>query len=95
MLARQNGVCAICKKLRGGKGLRPITDAPTSFGAVGARETIQNAVSYGSEQPVNGRGLIPANVSTRLARGRLRIPAGTAWSFASGFEPEFTQEGKR
>jgi hypothetical protein len=77
------------------KGLRPITDAPTSFGAIGARESIQNAVSYGGEQPVNARGLIPANVSTRLARGRLRIPAGTAWSFASGFEPEFVQEGRR
>jgi hypothetical protein len=77
------------------KGLRPITDAPACTGAVGARENIQGAVSYSAEQPVNGKGLCPANVSTRLARGRLRIPAGTAWSFASGFEPEFAQEGRR
>ena len=38
---------------------------------------------------------LPANVSTRLARGRLRIPAGKAWTFAIGIEPEFMPEGKR
>jgi hypothetical protein len=52
-------------------------------------------VSYGAEQLVNGKGLCPANVSTRLARARLRIPAGTAWSFANGFEPQFAPEGRR
>jgi hypothetical protein len=77
------------------KGLRPITDAATCFGAVGARETVQSAVLYSAEQAVNAKGLCPANVSTRLARGRLRIPAATAWSFASGFEPLFAQEGRR
>jgi hypothetical protein len=77
------------------KGLRPITDAPTCYGSVGARESVQSAVSYGAEQLVNGKGLCPANVSTRLARARLRIPAGTAWSFANGFEPQFAPEGRR
>jgi hypothetical protein len=77
------------------KGLKPITDAPAAFGAVGARESAQSAVAYSAEQPVNARGLCPANVSARLARGRLRIPAGTPWTFASGFEPEFVQEGRR
>jgi hypothetical protein len=68
------------------RGLRPITDA---------RENLQSTISYSTEQVVNARGLCPANVSTRLARGRLRIPAGTAWTFASGFEPEFVQEGRQ
>ena len=77
------------------KGLRPVTDAAICFGAVGAREHLAAAVSYSSEQAVNGRGVCPANVSTRLARGRLRIPAGAAWSFASGLEPDFAPEGKR
>ena len=77
------------------KGLRPLTDAVACFGAVGARETMQSAISYSSEQAVNAKGLCPANVSTRLARGRLRIPAATPWSFASGFEPLFAQEGRR
>jgi hypothetical protein len=77
------------------KGVRPITDAATCFGAVGARETVQAAVAYSAEQAVNSKGPCPANVSTRLARGRLRIPAGSNWSFASGLEPDFAAEGKR
>ena len=77
------------------KGLRPITDAATCYGAIGTRENTQSAVAYSAEQAVNGKGLCPANVSTRLARARLRIPAGVAWSFASGFEPAFAREGRR
>jgi Concanavalin A-like lectin/glucanases superfamily len=77
------------------KGLRPLTDAAACYGSVGARETNQAAVAYSTEQAVNGKGLCPANVSTRLARGRLRIPTGTVWTYASGFEPDFVQEGRR
>jgi hypothetical protein len=77
------------------KGFRPITDAAACTGAVGARENVQSAVAYSVAQTVNGKGLCPANVSTRLARARIDIPAGTAWTFASGVEPDFIQEGKR
>jgi hypothetical protein len=77
------------------KGFRPLTDAPACYGSIGGRENLQGSVTYSSEQVVNGKGLCPANVSTRLARGRLRIPAGTAWTFASGVEPMLAQEGKR
>ena len=77
------------------KGFRSVTDAATCFGSVGARENIRSAVTYSTEQAVNGKGLCPANVSTRLARGRVRIPAATPWSFASGVEPFFAPEGKR
>lgn len=77
------------------KGLRPDTDAATCFGSVGARENIQNNPTYSTEQAVNIRGRCPANTSTRLARARIRIPAGTSWSFISGVEPFFTQEGLR
>jgi hypothetical protein len=77
------------------KGFRPVTDAATCFGSVGARENAQSAVTYSTEQAVNGKGLCPANVSARLARGRVRIPAGTSWTFASGVEPMFAPEGKR
>ena len=77
------------------KGFRPVTDAATCYGSIGARENLQSAVSFSAEQPVNAKGLCPANVSTRIARGRLRLPAGTSWSFATGVEPEFAPEGKR
>jgi hypothetical protein len=77
------------------KGLRPVTDAAACYGSVGARENLQSGVSYSAEQGVNAKGLCPANVSTRVARGRLRIPASASWTFASGVEPDFAPEGKR
>jgi hypothetical protein len=77
------------------KGIRPVTDAATCYGSVGARETLQGTVGFSIEQAVDAKGLCPANVSTRLARGRLRIPAATTWTFATGVEPEFAQEGRR
>jgi hypothetical protein len=30
-----------------------------------------------------------------MARGRLRIPAGTVWSFVTGLDPMLAPEGKR
>jgi len=48
-----------------------------------------------AESPMDARGLIPLRASTRYARGRIRIPAGTAWSFARGVEPDFAPEGLR
>ena len=77
------------------RGFRPLTDASIVYGSIGARETTQAAASYSDEQLVTGSGRCPANVSTRLARARLRIPAATAWTFANGVEPYFKPEGLR
>jgi hypothetical protein len=77
------------------RGLRPVTDAATCYASVSARETLQTAPIYSAEQAVDARGLCPANVSTRLARGRLRVPAATTWSYAMGVEPQFAREGRR
>jgi hypothetical protein len=77
------------------KALRPVTDAAACYGSVGARENLQSAVSYSAEQAANAKGFCPANVSTRLARGQLRIPASAAWTCASGVEPDFAQKRKR
>ena len=40
-------------------------------------------------------GRFPLNLSTRYARGRVRIPAGTNWTYAVGVEPDFSLEGLR
>jgi hypothetical protein len=77
------------------RGFRPVTDAASCYGSVGKRETLQETVSYSTEQAVNALGVVPANVSTRLARGRLRIPAAAMWTYAAGIEPVLVQEGKR
>ena len=77
------------------KGFRPVTDAATCYGSVSSRETAQATASYSTEQNVDARGLCPANVSTRLARARIRVPSGISWTYAMGAEPDFRQEGRR
>ncbi len=77
------------------RGFRPITDAAAVGGAVSARENLQSPVVFGSETPINAQGVCPQRVSTRYARGRIRIPYGTPWTFATGLEPDIVPEGFR
>jgi hypothetical protein len=76
-------------------GFRPVTDASAVLGSVSSRENLQATRVYSAEQPVDGRGLIPARVSTRYSRGKIRIPRGTTWTYAMGVEPEVRPDGKR
>lgn len=77
------------------RGFRPVTDAATVYGSILSRETVQAQQVTSAESVVNAVGSCPQRVSTRYARGRVRIPAGTSWSFAAGIEPDVTQEGGR
>ncbi len=77
------------------RGFRPVTDASTVYGAVRARETLQATPTDSSEVLINSDGMVPTNVSTRYARGKLRVPVGTTWTYASGIEPKVVREGKR
>lgn len=75
-------------------GFRPVTDASTVMGSISRRESLQASRVYSSEQPITSSGLIPASVSTRYARGRIRIPYGSTWTFAMGIEPDTTLDGR-
>ena len=77
------------------RGFRPITDAATVFGSVLAAERWPGTATVTPESPMDALGLCPQRASTRYARGRIRIPAGTAWSFALGLEPDISLEGGR
>jgi hypothetical protein len=78
------------------RGFRPITDAATLFGSLSFRDTQQAAAAFTPESPINAfTGKVNLLKSTRYARARCRIPAGTAWSFIAGVEPDSTAEGKR
>lgn len=89
--AEQSG---ISKRLfiRGGY---PVTDASSAYLSIGKRENLQSAATYSTETALNGQGFCPSRVSTRHARARLRIPEAATWTFATGIEPDYTQEGKR
>jgi hypothetical protein len=67
-------------------GLRPITDASSIYCAVVKRENLNEAASTGDESAIDGDGNCPVLEETRYARGKLRVPAAAAWSFASGVE---------
>ena len=53
------------------------------------------AATATAESPMDALGVCPQRASTRYARGRIRIPAGTTWSFALGLEPDIALEGGR
>jgi hypothetical protein len=76
-------------------GMRPITDAPVVYGSVGSRERLDATEVLTAEQAMDVRGFIPQRASTRIARGKLRIPVGTAWTFVAGLEPDARLEGQQ
>jgi hypothetical protein len=77
------------------RGFRPITDATAAFGSLVVRENVQAAPVVTTETAVNAIGVCPQNASTRYARARVRIPAGTLWNYCIGVEPDVTTEGLR
>lgn len=77
------------------RGVRPLTDAATVYCSVSKRENANAARTWTTETLINAQGFCPQRASTRYARARTRIPSATTWTFASGVEPEVTQEGGR
>lgn len=76
------------------RGFRPITDAPTLFGSASWRDTQLVVATAGAEVPVSPRtGRCDMMRDTRYTRFRIRIPAGTFWTFAAGVEPDLTTNG--
>lgn len=77
------------------RGFYPITDAETVYGSTACAESYYATPTVTTEQAVTAQGFIPQRASTRIARGKIRIPAATAWSYASGVDPDVTAEGRR
>lgn len=76
------------------KGFRPITDAPTLFGSASWRDTQLVPATAGAEVAVSQRtGRCDMMRDTRYTRFKIRIPAGTVWTFAAGVEPDLTTNG--
>ena len=75
--------------------IRPITDAPTVYASVLKRETQYSSSSATAESLINSIGVCPLRVSARYMRGKIRIPAATSWTFATGVETEGVADGER
>ena len=77
------------------RGFEVRTDAADVVGSVRYRANAQAALSQTSESEINRQGVCPQRIDTKLARARMRIPAGTLWTYAMGIEPEFVTTGKQ
>lgn len=76
-------------------GLMPTTDAATVYGSVAGRENLNATPAYAAEQALNDQGFIPARLSTRHVRAKIRIPAGTTWTYATGVDVMAEADGER
>lgn len=77
------------------KGFYPVTDATDVRGRVSKRENLHETITYTSEATMNARGYVPTLRDTRYARAKIRIPAGTAWTYASGVVPDTLLGGRQ
>lgn len=76
-----------------GEGLIPITDCSNVVGSIGYRMRAQDAVSYTAESALNQRGYCPMTIEARYARGRMRFPSGSTWTYARGIQPDVQPAG--
>jgi hypothetical protein len=77
------------------RGFMPITDATAYYGRLSYRDLQSAPSSLTPEIAINAIGRIDVNQSCRYARGHIRIPYGTSWSYAIGIEPDAAPEGLR
>lgn len=81
--------------------LRPMTDCTTAMVSVGYRLNQSATVAYTDEVLIDDQGEAGVKIGdsygieTRYARGRLRCPAGSSWSYARGIQPTAGAAGSR
>ena len=76
--------------------MRPITDATQVFCSVGYRNNAQAFPSYTAENPIDDMGMAPIDpIESRYQRIRVRIAAGSGWTYARGTQPDSEEAGDR
>lgn len=75
-------------------GFWPVTDAATVYGRISKRENLNAAITYTNEAQMRANGFVATIRSTRYSRAKIRIPAATNWTFATGVRPEAQQDGE-
>lgn len=79
------------------RGTRVDTDADDWRVAIGVREKLgaSTPMRWLPETAPTVEQFAPARASGRYHRARVRIPAGTTWSYVAAVEPDATAEGTR
>ena len=76
------------------RGFRPVTDAATLYGSLLYRDTQQATAVYTNEVAISARtGRCDMMRDARYSRFKIRIPAGTNWTFSAGVIPDVTTNG--
>jgi hypothetical protein len=76
------------------RGFRPITDAATVYGSLSFRDNQQATSTTTTEVLINPRtGRCDMRKDARYTRFKIRIPAGTDWTFAAGVVPDLSSGG--
>jgi len=75
-------------------GLWPMTDCADALCSIGMRMSPAETVTYSPEYGMDDQGWCEAYVETRYARGRMRCPAGSAWTYAQGIAPDVSLAGE-
>lgn len=73
--------------------IRPITDAADVMVSVGGRFLAKEAIVYTDESGLEADGCCPIGVETRYAKARLRVPAGSSWTYAKAVQPNAQAAG--
>lgn len=74
-------------------GITPFTDSPDAMGSIGHRNQAQGAIVYTGETAINSRGDCPVNVEAQFMKARLRVPAGSVWTYARGVKASVQAAG--
>lgn len=74
-------------------GLIPMTDADGAAVSIAMRDNIRTAATYGDESTADDDGFHPVLEEGRYLRAKLRIPAETDWTFATGIVPDSKRVG--
>lgn len=76
------------------RGFRAVTDAATHYGSVSYKDTPSATATAGTEVLVSSRtGRCDMMRDTRYSRFKVRVPAGTTWTFCAGVVPDITTSG--
>ena len=75
-------------------GLIPMTDADDLAVSVAMRDNLRIDATYGSEAEMDDDGYVPVLEEGRYLRAKLRVPAGTIWTYATGIVPDSKRIGK-
>jgi hypothetical protein len=74
-------------------GVMPLTDSAEAAISIAMRDNLNSTATYGEESTLNIDGYADVLEEGRYLRAKMRIPAASIWSFATGVHPDSRKAG--